>query len=427
MEINYNQFLISVRSALHFLYDPNQLLRSPLIELFGLSENFNPASVLQKTIVEAIEKVRPGPNEPPQARGWLLHDVLFLRYVRGYERNAIMNQLGLSDRQLSREQKAAIETLAQLLIEAFHVSNIRNISPGQSEVFDLVAQEALPGATASGEENSSWMENLPVEKFSPWKTIVFSVIDLLQPLIQKNGTLLLHNLDEDMPDIQVPQNALRHSLMNIMSAMLPAAQQGSILLTGSVIGQELRISVVREIEGRGDISHTDFPPNPPNFEVARNLIDGVNGKLTFTSGDERFETEIIIPSVEEIPILVIDDNADMVQLFQRYVLGTRFSITSEAEPSRLFDSIHKVHPRIILLDLMMPESDGWDILAQLRQAELDFPFSVVVCSILPMETLAYSLGANGFLQKPVLPQDFLRVLNKQIDNQQSENSSGQVP
>jgi CheY-like chemotaxis protein len=108
-------------------------------------------------------------------------------------------------------------------------------------------------------------------------------------------------------------------------------------------------------------------------------------------------------------------------------LGTRFSITSEAEPSRLFDSIHKVHPRIILLDLMMPESDGWDILAQLRQAELDFPFSVVVCSILPMETLAYSLGANGFLQKPVLPQDFLRVLNKQIDNQQSENSSGQVP
>jgi CheY-like chemotaxis protein len=85
------------------------------------------------------------------------------------------------------------------------------------------------------------------------------------------------------------------------------------------------------------------------------------------------------------------------------------------EPGDIPRLVEKYKPKIILLDVMMPETDGWDILTQLRHCLKNQPVSIVICSIMPMEGLARSLGANGFLQKPVLPLDFLRKLDEQVE------------
>lgn len=53
------QFFQSVRSALNHLYDPEFLIRSPLIGLFGLAAKYDPASALQQCLIKAVESLRP--------------------------------------------------------------------------------------------------------------------------------------------------------------------------------------------------------------------------------------------------------------------------------------------------------------------------------------------------------------------------------
>ncbi len=426
MEIINDQFIGYLRSALHFLYDPSQLRRSPLIDLFNLAKEKNPSAALQKILIDAIEKIRPSQNEPPQAHGWLLHDVLFLRYVRGYEREAVMNQLGLSDRQLSREQKAAIETLAQFLARTFNLlinpGNIAEQITASAQPESFLGFNQAPPPTAESTA-FSWVENIPTEKFASWKSTLQSVIGLLLPILQENQVYFEVQPVETLPDFRVPQSTLRHSLMNIIGVMIPFAQGHRFSLAVGLAGETLQITAIIHAAGSSNAGHL-LELRPTSFEAAISLLERVKGKLELTLSEHAIITKVSIPVIEEIPILLIDDNHDTIQLFQRYVQGTRYSIVSTSSTADLLLLIEKGHPRIILLDLMMPGIDGWDILSQLRQAPLIPPAAIIVCSILPMEKVAQSLGADGFLQKPVLPQDFLNTIDDQLNQLLRKASPG---
>jgi len=122
-------------------------------------------------------------------------------------------------------------------------------------------------------------------------------------------------------------------------------------------------------------------------------------------------------------VLVIDDNADMLELFKRYVQGTRYTVVGSQNPAEALALAEKLAPRIIILDVMMPDMDGWDILMQFReqaqttQEKLASSYiPIIICTILPQEGLAHSLGANAFLQKPVLPEIFIKTLDQLNDS-----------
>ena len=62
----------------------------------------------------------------------------------------------------------------------------------------------------------------------------------------------------------------------------------------------------------------------------------------------------------------------------------------------------------------MPHVDGWEILGRLKQHPATKDIPIVVCTILAQQELALSLGASGFLRKPVSRQAFLSALDRQI-------------
>jgi two-component system chemotaxis sensor kinase CheA len=113
-----------------------------------------------------------------------------------------------------------------------------------------------------------------------------------------------------------------------------------------------------------------------------------------------------------VPVVVIDDNPDSLQLFQRYAQGTPYQVTGIQDPTAALRLAEQTRPRIILLDVMMPEVDGWEMLTRLRQEAWAQNTAIIICSILPQADLALSLGADAFLGKPVLPQDFLNLLDQ---------------
>jgi len=399
MDINNQQFLALLRSALHHFYEPDELRRSPLAALFGIADRVDAAAALQEILQDAITAIRPKDDESPQSNAWVIHDILFFRYVRGYTREAVASQLGISDRQLSREQRTALETLALGLWKTYHLDG--------SQV--LIA-----------EPESTWAESLPPEKPSTWKPVLLSVLDLLLPLTREHETAVAYELDESVPDVLVPQMVLRHALLNILGCLIPAAKHTALDLLPSVSDQTLTIICQVSPQGGVDQALLDGLAFDQNIEVARQFVESAGGKLELLVDENSLKVSFYIPALKLIPVLVIDDNADTIQLFQRYAQGSRYAVAGVQEASEAFRMIEKVQPRVILMDVMMPELDGWDLLTSLRQdsqlsGRAGGHIAILMCSILPQASLARSLGADGFLQKPVLPQDFLRALDAQMD------------
>jgi CheY-like chemotaxis protein len=424
MDINSNQFNTYLRSALHHLYEPDQLRLSPLTTLFGIAGRIEASTALQKILLQAIEDIRPGDGESPQSQGWITYEVLFFRYVRGYSRQAVADQLGISERQLSRDQRAALETLAQYLWHTYRLEDSAN--PPSS--LPQTAQAETPGliASASAQDESKdhpWIIELPAEKPSAWKQTILSVLDLLRPLARQHLVELIFEPAESLSDLLVPQNALRHSLLNILGLMIPAAREGKLLINPSLDDQVLNLSITAlpgdGIEPCADVLFTGHA----NLAVAQQLLERTGGVLyPIQLGGGNIS--LSIPAMAQIPVLIIDDNPDMIQLFQRYSQGTRYSVVGAPGPVEFFQLLETIQPRIVLLDVMMPELDGWDMLSQLRQEKHIQNIAILICSILPQENLARSLGADGFLQKPVYPQDFIQALDDQMSQFSGKPAQG---
>ena len=410
MDINNEQFITYLRSALHHLYDPDQLRRNPLITFFDLEGRVDASSALQKIILTAIEALKPGDREPEDLSGWHIYDVLLFRYVRGYAREDVADQLGVSERQLSREQRTAIETLKLYLWQHYRLDSDRRdlLSAGSQN------ENASAPLKSSETIDSTWIENLPDDKPLAWKTSLLSVLDLLASLIQQNEVLVHYEPKEDLPDLEVSLVAMRYSLLNILGLIIPMAKKGELFLNPAVEGQMLVLNAVFFPSGHSVSSSQNSLEPHSNIEVARQLIERAGGKLTVTTRSGQGEVSVTLPAVTKIPVLVIDDNPDTLQLFQRYAQGSRYAVTGVLHAAEAQQVAENLHPRIIVMDVMMPELDGWDLLTQLRQDTWFHKTAIIICSILSQEELARSLGANSFLQKPVLPQDFIKALDRQI-------------
>ena len=66
----------------------------------------------------------------------------------------------------------------------------------------------------------------------------------------------------------------------------------------------------------------------------------------------------------------------------------------------------------MVLDVMMPKTDGWELLQSLRSHPQTSTIPLVMCSVLREQPLALSLGATDYLIKPVSQPQLLEVLQR---------------
>jgi CheY-like chemotaxis protein len=69
-------------------------------------------------------------------------------------------------------------------------------------------------------------------------------------------------------------------------------------------------------------------------------------------------------------------------------------------------------PDLILLDVMMPTMDGWQVLRSLKQNPTTEHTPIIICSVLKEPELAISLGARAYLKKPVDRLELLATLER---------------
>jgi CheY-like chemotaxis protein len=124
------------------------------------------------------------------------------------------------------------------------------------------------------------------------------------------------------------------------------------------------------------------------------------------------EIVLVLPPIPLHTVLVVDDNPDVVSLFQRYLRGEPYRVVQATSGEVAHRLATALRPDVLVLDVMLPSQDGWEGLQRLRDDPATRAIPVVVCSVLPERDLALSLGVAEFLAKPVMRTALIATLER---------------
>ncbi len=402
-------FLRQVRAALNSLYDPSVLRHSPLVQLLGLEiQPEGAVAELRRVLTEAIESLQPGPNTPRDSKNWRIYQTLRRRYIEQTGQRETAFDLGISTRQLQREELIARQVLADHLWNAHHVALRQQLIPATEARDDEPASDEDPAPSVTDELD--WLkESMPVQTVEI-DSVIHDALALLAPLLGSTPLTLEYNPGVDLPPLSLKVPILRQALLDIFSRLFRVAPGGRVSITTCRSGQRILLSAeAHRAEQVGP------PCKPESMELVSKLISLCDGELeTHCEGPEgaSFSVKVSLPITTQAAVLVIDDNADTLQLMQRYLSATRFRFIGTQDAEHGLALASETAPLAILLDVMMPERDGWTVLGQLREHPHTHDIPVIVCSIVSQEQLALALGAAQFLRKPVSRQALLDALDR---------------
>ena len=112
-------------------------------------------------------------------------------------------------------------------------------------------------------------------------------------------------------------------------------------------------------------------------------------------------------------ILIVEDNPELLSLMLEIVAqGGDFVVHAVERGLDAVGAASRVVPDLVLLDIMLPDIDGWDVFKHLRNSGMDIP--VVFCSAsVAAEELYYQTRPRNtdFIAKPFDPENLLQVIN----------------
>ncbi|WP_159351290.1 PAS domain-containing protein [Roseomonas harenae] len=100
-------------------------------------------------------------------------------------------------------------------------------------------------------------------------------------------------------------------------------------------------------------------------------------------------------------VLVVDDDAATRDLLARFLRREGFAVRTAADGEKGLRMARKLRPTAVLLDVMMPQMDGWSVLSALKADPELGEIPVLMVTVMQEKGLAFSLGAADYLTKPV--------------------------
>lgn len=406
------EFVRLVRTALAHFYDYAYLQKHPLAFLLAAGSNLDRVTRAQKvrrTLLEGIEALKPdaqggGDRAIGAARAYA---VLTCRYVDGMTVERATEELALSRRQLYREHEKGVDAVASLLWDRVRKAGQNGLPLASSDQESAIKRLEMARSEVERLRQAERTEPLDL------KEILEQVLDLLKPLARQAEAQISLATQGTWPLVVADRMMLRQAFANLLSFAL-SETQGDLLLTTSV-GDSGIVMDISESSARA----SESPPSARkrtgvSITIAKELIEAQGGHLEISSQDGRWRAQAVLPTAGVLSVLVIDDNPSIIALLQRYLAGHGISVIGEADGRRALGLASELQPRAIILDVMMPHQDGWEILKSIKSISSIKEIPVIVCSVLNEPELALSMGATDYLTKPVGQAELLDVLRRQL-------------
>ena len=125
-----------------------------------------------------------------------------------------------------------------------------------------------------------------------------------------------------------------------------------------------------------------------------------------------------MPENETVQIICIDDDPDLSRLVRVMLEPYAFKVTEVNSGASGLQLIHSRPPDLVLLDLMMPDMDGWEVYEQMRKdPDLQkIPVIVITARSNRMEReLGRILGVDDYLVKPFTRQELLERIQRALE------------
>ncbi len=117
--------------------------------------------------------------------------------------------------------------------------------------------------------------------------------------------------------------------------------------------------------------------------------------------------------MENYKILIVDDIPTNVTLIAAIIKKAAASYEIATTGEEAIEKVESYKPDIILLDLMMPDVDGWDVIKYVRERYTKEQMAIIVTSAITDHdniTECYNLGINDYVAKPIVPDRLLNTI-----------------
>ncbi|MBN1136547.1 MAG: response regulator transcription factor [Anaerolineae bacterium] len=106
-------------------------------------------------------------------------------------------------------------------------------------------------------------------------------------------------------------------------------------------------------------------------------------------------------------ILVVDDEPNIVELARMYLQQAGYRVESAADGQQALSQVRRLRPALVVLDLMLPDLDGWEVCRRLR-AESDLPIIMLTARTDDVDRIVgLELGADDYVTKPFNPRELV--------------------
>jgi two-component system alkaline phosphatase synthesis response regulator PhoP len=113
-------------------------------------------------------------------------------------------------------------------------------------------------------------------------------------------------------------------------------------------------------------------------------------------------------------IMVVDDNPDIITIVKTILEGKGYNVTSAYSGKELLAHLENQRPDLIILDIMMPEMDGLEVLTKLKEAAetSSIPVILLTAKVQYEDVLGgYKLGADYYITKPFTSTQLINGIN----------------
>lgn len=406
--MDQNTFNALLKDLIPHLYDLTVLETHPLTVAISPSDaqHGSRGKYMQHLILDAIKKLQPSNRSlNPSATEWRAYLILHRRYVEGIAPPTIATQLALSERQMRRDQSRALQALSGLLWNQLFASETR---PSIQ-----TAIQSPPTENPNYNESSPLDFNLHLESLNLPQTFE-GVINTLRNRLKAEAV----ELKVDIPSaesmtILADRIILRQILLSLFNYALHL-QADHLIQTALEQLETSSYAICIVFQANEYWDTWDADERQDLLETARSWGQRMNIGLQTSyppSGQPgAVQIKLILPASSNGLILVIDDQQPAQRMYQRYLSRTCLKVIGIDDPTQAIQMARHLQPSLILLDVMMPHVDGWELLQALRQDPQTSSIPVIICSAWEASELARSLGAAEFLKKPVTQRDLLNTL-----------------
>ena len=427
----YRMLSEAYRSSFARLYAQNEQLAAQTEELEAQTEELNVLTqrqreqneLLETRVAErtaAAEAARVSAEEANRAKS------MFLANMSHELRTPLNAILGYSEMLMEEAEEEGNASTGADLAKINHagrhllrlINDVLDLSKIEAGKMELLLEEVEPGALAA------------------------EVADTVRPLVARQGNAFEVTIASGLPPMQTDATKLRQALLNLLSNAAKFTQDGSIRLVVAPTTIDQAPAVRFEIHDTGiglepaqlDRLFTDFTQADASttrryggtglgLAITRRFAHMLGGDVTVESEPGRGSRFAIalpvcapggLPSGErpgpsapsvtpsDAPlVLAIDDDPTMRELLARALAKEGYRVATAASGTEGLRLARAMRPAAIILDVLMPGLDGWDVLAMLKSDAELAAIPVIVASMVDDRSRGIVLGAADFMVKPI--------------------------